>query len=207
MCPTPSFLSMFLFSFRGLPRCPWSPSVPDYKHNPPFPNASIFFLVSWGVPGLPVSPGSLLWRPWPALQPTHWQPIHCAAQHHHPWSMQCSPASPDHPETDSSLLAVIYVSLSHFRDSILICQWPAQFNFSIISDFGWHCLSNATGHMWFQSTYVCTVMQMPWLNIATGETSQAITSFHLFDYFDFYNIYHYLTLITSWLPSLVNFHH
>ena len=27
-------------------------------------------------------------------------------------------------------------------------------------------------------------------NIATGETSQAITSFYFFDYFDFSNIYH-----------------
>ena len=35
------------------------------------------------------------------------------------------------------------------------------------------------------------------INIATGETSQAITSSHFFDYFDFYNIYHNLTFITS----------
>ena len=45
------------------------------------------------------------------------------------------------------------------------------------------------------------------VNIATGETSQAITSFHFFDYFDMSNVHQYLNIITSKLSSLVNFHH
>ena len=36
-----------------------------------------------------------------------------------------------------------------------------------------------------------------YINIATGETSQAITSFHFFNFLDFSKVYHYLTVITS----------
>ena len=41
-------------------------------------------------------------------------------------------------------------------------------------------------------------------NIATGETSQAITPFH---YFDNFNFHHCITFITRYLSSQDNFHH
>ena len=41
-------------------------------------------------------------------------------------------------------------------------------------------------------------------NIATGETSQAITIFH---FSDNPNFHHKITFITSYLLSLANFHH
>ena len=44
-------------------------------------------------------------------------------------------------------------------------------------------------------------------NIATGETSPAITSFHFFGYSNFSNFYHWITSITRKLLSLENFYH
>ena len=41
-------------------------------------------------------------------------------------------------------------------------------------------------------------------NMATGETSQAITPFH---FFDNSNFHHYITFITRQFSSLDNFHH
>ena len=39
-------------------------------------------------------------------------------------------------------------------------------------------------------------MALRFVNIATGETAQAITPFHFFDYFNFSNFYHEITLFS-----------
>ena len=42
----------------------------------------------------------------------------------------------------------------------------------------------------YQIVTPAATMEVQYKNIATGETSQAITPFHFFDYFDFSNFYH-----------------
>ena len=48
--------------------------------------------------------------------------------------------------------------------------------------------------IWFNSLLLASVVGCPHiLNIATGETSQAITPYHFLNYFNFFGFYHYIT--------------